>query len=76
MASTRPGRFLSLIPELHESAVIIDEPTVESAPQSPEAVPVDQVEKTRRSSSSASAQSVPGDTISQMQGRQFLKLGN
>lgn len=73
MASTHPFKFLSLIPQLHETAVIIDEPVIESAPQSPEAKPID---KTRRSSSSASAESVPGDTISEMQGKQFLKLGS
>ncbi|KAJ9661922.1 hypothetical protein H2198_001674 [Neophaeococcomyces mojaviensis] len=76
MSQLPSGRFLSLIPELHKVAVIIDEPVistaVDSPPQSPEAKPID---KTRRSSSSASAMSLPGDQVSEIQGKQFLKLG-
>lgn len=78
MSSFKASKFLSLIPELHESAVIMDDPAqaIESSPQSPDAVAIDQIEKTRRSSSSASAQSVPGDAVSALQGKQFLKLGS
>lgn len=69
-------RFLSLIPENHSVAVLTDgtpvESAVESAPQSPAAQPID---KARRSSSTASAESVPGDMVSAVQSKQFLKLG-
>ncbi|KAK5938293.1 hypothetical protein PMZ80_009263 [Knufia obscura] len=76
MAHLPAGRFLSLIPTLHESAVIMDSPVVESTPASPTQKPVDAVEKTRRSSSSASEASLPSDVIGQIQKHQFLKLGN
>lgn len=77
MAHLPTGRFLSLIPELHQSAVIKDSAVTDSAPQSPSAQPVDQTEKTRRSSSSASAvsQDLPNDTASKFAGMSFLKLG-
>lgn len=76
MAPLRTDRFLSLIPTLHESAVITDESAVASAPTSPEVKPVDPTEKTRRSSSSASTVSMPGDAAKEVGGMQFLKLGN
>ena len=73
MAQFPTFKFLSLIPTLHESAVIMDSPVVDSTPASPVVKPVD---KTRRSSSTASAASMPGDVVSQVQKQQFLKLGN
>ena len=75
MDSLQSGKFLSLIPEQHKVAVIKDDTAIASAPASPETLPVDQVDKTRRSSSSASAASMSGDPISELQGKQFLKLG-
>lgn len=68
-------KFLSLIPTLHESAVIIDGPASESAPQSPTVSTIEQVEKSRRSSSSASEASMPGDAVTTTATQQFLKLG-
>jgi len=77
MSQQQPRKFLSLIPEHHQTAIITDDPVtsavVDSAPQSPEAQPID---KTRRSSSNVSAASVPGDQISDLQGKQFLKLSH
>lgn len=75
MAQLPSGKFLSLVPTLHQAAVMIDEPAVESPPLSPEAKPVDAVEKYRRSSSSVSNDSVQGDAVSEVRGQQFLKLG-
>lgn len=69
------SKFLSLIPTLHENAVILDSPATEITPQSPDTAAVDQIEKTRRSSSSASESSVGSDIVSEAQGKQFLKLG-
>lgn len=76
MASSRTDRFLSLNPTLGQSAVITEESAVSSAPTSPEVKAVDPAEKTRRSSSSASAISMPGDAAKEVGGMQFLRLGN
>lgn len=76
MASSRTDRFLSLIPTLHQSAVITDESAIASAPTSPEVKAVEPMEKTRRSSSSASTETMPGDAAKEVGGMQFLKLGN
>jgi len=79
MANLPTGKFLSLIPALHELAVILENPVVESTPASPTQKPVEPivlVEKTRRSSSSASEVSLPGDVVGQIQKQQFLKLGH
>jgi len=73
MASLPTSRFLSLIPTLHESAVIIDSPIVEL---SQDEKAIEAIEKTRRSSSSASEASMPGDVVGQIQKHQFLKLGH
>lgn len=71
------AKFLSLIPTLHENAVIADKEAsaLDSTPQSPATKPIDQIEKMRRSSSSASAESMPGDMAGQVAKGQFLKLG-
>lgn len=76
MAHLPAGKFLSLIPTLHESAVIVDSPAIVSTPASPTAKPVELVEKTRRSSSSASEASVPGDVVGEIQKQQFLRLSH
>lgn len=71
MAPIQSTRFLSLIPTLHENAVIIDRPTTETEEQA--AIRV-QAEKVRRDSSSSES-SVSIDVVSKVQSQQFLKLG-
>lgn len=76
MPSIPSGKFLSLIPELHQAAVEADGSAIASTPASPEVKAVDPVEKTRRSSSSVSDISMPGDAAKDVGGMQFLRLGN
>lgn len=76
MASLPSGQFLPLIPTLHQAAVVTDSSAISSTPTSPEVKAVEPVEKTRRSSSSASDVSMPGDAAKEVGGMQFLKLGN